>query len=297
MKCGVVDLGSNTVRLSLYRCEGGGAVRLLDRQHMVGLAGYRQDGALTEGGILAACRALEACRALLDGLDAGEMYVFATASLRNLSNTDGVVAAIRARTGITVDVLSGGDEAALSFLGTALRCPASEGLMADIGGGSTELVTFRDGAVVAARSLPIGSLSLYKQHVSGLLPTPTERAALRDLADRAVALTRVETPGRPYLLGAGGTIQSAAALAGEAFGRGPENTFFSADESAELLRLLQGGGKEALLRIVRAAPDRVHTILPGLILLGAVLRAYGIQEVHISTTDIRDGYLRKRVLP
>lgn len=295
MKCGVIDLGSNTVRLAVFRREGGKTKRLLNQQRNIGLAGYVAGGGLSEDGIRAACRTLAEYQALLTAFGVPKTRVFATASLRNISNTAAVVAAIRGETGLMTDVLSGEEEAALSFRGTLLSCPESEGLLADIGGGSTELVFFRDRGLVSACSLPFGSLSLFKKYVSGLFPTPAERAALRERTERDVARVRGNTPPCKVLLGAGGTILSAAALAGQAFGRGADSNAFSASEAGALQKELQSGSKDALLRILRAAPDRVHTLLPGLIILNAVIRAYGVETVRVSATDIRDGYFAARI--
>ena len=120
MMCGIVDLGSNTIRLSIYQYEGEHFRLLLNKKTMAGRAGYVQDGALSDGGILVACRVLSSYRALLSNFSVSEMHVFATASLRNISNTGEAVEAIRDVTGVTVEVLDGETEAALSFKGAVL---------------------------------------------------------------------------------------------------------------------------------------------------------------------------------
>ena len=142
MKCGIADVGSNTIRLSIYRWEGTQFKLLLNKKVMAGLAGYIKDGALSDSGILVACRTLAGFRALLDNFGLHDLYVFGTASLRNIVNTEDAVQTIREVTGLTVEVLSGADEAALSFQGAAAGGGASSGLLTDIGGGSTELVAY-----------------------------------------------------------------------------------------------------------------------------------------------------------
>ena len=141
MKCGVVDVGSNTIRLSIYHWERDGSMKLLmNRKVMAGLAGYIQDGVMSDSGILVACRTLAGFRSLLDNFEIQDMYVFGTAPLRNIVNTEDALNAIEEITGFRVEVLSGADEAALSFRGAALGGRMPAGLLADIGGGSTELV-------------------------------------------------------------------------------------------------------------------------------------------------------------
>ena len=179
MICGIVDLGSNTIRLSIYHWEGQDFRLLLNKKTMAGLAGYVQGGVLSDSGILVACRTLSSYRALLDNFQVSKMHVFATASLRNISNTGEAVETIRDVTGIPVEVLSGDAEAALSFKGAVLPGGVSTGLLADIGGGSFELVSYEDMSITSACSLPVGSLSLYTRFVNGLFPTSEERKAMR----------------------------------------------------------------------------------------------------------------------
>ena len=99
------------------------------------------------------------------------LYVFATASLRNIRNTGEAVEAIRRRAGVKVEVLSGEEEARMGYQGALLACgPDPAGAMFDIGGGSSEVLVARDGAVQKALSLPVGSLNLFNQYVSKLWP-------------------------------------------------------------------------------------------------------------------------------
>ena len=163
-KCAIADVGSNTMRLSIYQYDDTTFKLLLNRKEMAGLAGYVKEGALTPEGILVACRVLAGFRTLLSNFSIDEFHVFATASLRNISNTEEALDTIREVTGISVEVLTGADEAALSFQG-ALHGSASSGLLADIGGGSTELVVYENGAITSGCSLPMGSLSLYSKNV------------------------------------------------------------------------------------------------------------------------------------
>ena len=162
MKCGIVDVGSNTIRLSIYHWEGETFKRLMNKKEMAGLAGYIKNGVLSDSGILVACRVLASFKTLLDNFGIGELHVFGTASLRNIVNTEEALDTIRAVTGLHVDVLTGAEEAAYSFRGATVGGGAPGcGLLADIGGGSTELVSYRDGQITSGCSLPMGSLSLF----------------------------------------------------------------------------------------------------------------------------------------
>ncbi len=87
MICGVGDLGSNTIRLAIYRCEQGKIQRLFHKKAMAGLAGYVADGALAQKGIHIACEVLTSYRELAEHFQIDQVHVFATASIRNISNS------------------------------------------------------------------------------------------------------------------------------------------------------------------------------------------------------------------
>ena len=296
MNCGVVDVGSNTIRLSIYRWDDGQAKLLLNKKEMAGLAGYVEDGALSAAGIQVACQTLTRFRKLLDNFYIKDMYVFGTAALRNIANSEQALDEILRVTGLRVDLLSGAEEAALSFKGAMLGGGEESGLLADIGGGSTELVAYRDGEIRSGCSLPMGSLSLFTKFVGGLFPTKTERRAMEALV--ATELEHAKTAGLQcrHLTGVGGTIRATAKLCNDLAGTDPANRLIPAAEIRALYRGLKKGDRNTLRQILRAAPERVHTLLPGLLILTTVIKAYGVETVRVSACGVREGYLLDRVM-
>ena len=212
MVCGIVDLGSNTIRLSIYQCEGNDIRLLVGKKVTAGLAGYVQAGALSQEGIQRACEVLESYRQIAQNLELDRLDVFATASLRNITNTDEAVKILQLRTGLAVEVLSGEEEATLDFIGATHALDMQDGLLVDIGGGSTELVFYRHQKIENALSIPMGSLSMYTRHVSDLLPTKPERRAIvaevREELGRLEELGELTTQRYPLLCGVGGTTIS-----------------------------------------------------------------------------------------
>ena len=297
MKCGIVDVGSNTMRLSIYHWEGRRFKLLMNKKEMAGLAGYIKAGVLSDSGILVACRVLAEYRALLANFDIGELHVFGTAPLRNIVNTEEALDTIRAVTGVGVEVLTGAEEAALSFLGATVGggAPAA-GLLADIGGGSTELVAYANSAITSGCSLPMGSLSLFTDYVSGLFPTKEERRAIRARVERELEKARTAGVRCAHLTGVGGTIRAAAKLCNARSGADPANRVIPAAELRGLYKELKRGDQATLRQILRTAPDRVHTILPGLVILNAVVKSYGVETLSVSACGVREGYLLQRVM-
>lgn len=297
MKCGIVDVGSNTMRLSIYHWEGRRFKLLMNKKEMAGLAGYIREGVLSDSGILVACRVLAGYKALLDNFDIRELHVFGTAPLRNIVNTEEALDTIQAVTGVGVEVLSGAEEAALSFLGATVGggAPAA-GLLADIGGGSTELVAYENSAITSGCSLPMGSLSLFTDYVSGLFPTKEERRAIRDRVENELERARTAGVRCAHLTGVGGTIRAAAKLYNACSGADPANRVIPAEELRGLYKELKKGDQATLRQILRTAPDRVHTILPGLVILNAVVKSYGVETISVSACGVREGYLLQRVM-
>ncbi len=202
---GIADVGSNTVRLSIYKCEGGEIRLLMNRKVMAGLAGYVRHGALTPEGIEVACQTLQGYRSLMDNLELPDLRVFATASLRNISNTEEAVGAVMAATGLRVDVLSGREEAELSFRGAIQNAGLYTGLLVDLGGGSTELVSYRNRAIQSACSLSVGSLSLFSKYVAKLHPTKEERRAIRRAVEEQLEQYVPQHGPARHICGVGGT--------------------------------------------------------------------------------------------
>ena len=225
MKYAIVDLGSNTIRLSLYQTYLDGSFRLLfSEKETAGIAGYISGGVLSPEGMERAAGVLLQFRALLENLGEERLYVFATASLRNIRNTGEAVEAIRRRAGVKVEVLSGEEEARMGYQGALLACgPDPAGAMFDIGGGSSEVLVARDGAVQKALSLPVGSLNLFNQYVSKLWPKEGELTAIRRKIREEFAAAGLIPGGKKTrrLCGVGGTARAVLKIANARYQRDP----------------------------------------------------------------------------
>lgn len=148
----VIDIGSNTIRLVIYRVEDNAIKPMLNNKVAAGLAGYvDKNRNLRPAGIEKAVSVLKEFRQVLDMLPECEVFPFATASLRNIDNTDEVLSAIRSECGLEVRVLSGKEEALYDYHGAVRAMQSKTGLLTDIGGGSTELVFYQNGMARVAR--------------------------------------------------------------------------------------------------------------------------------------------------
>lgn len=294
----MIDIGSNTVRMAIYRITDTAAVMILKKKHPLGLAAYVEDGVMQEQGIDKVCEILGEFNTFLRCFDIKDVVAFTTAALRNAANSREAVSAITERTGIPIRVISGDEEAVFDFIGATHGAGAQDGLLVDIGGGSTELVSFKHGEILRKISLPVGSLSLASSFVGGILPTAAETAAMRaHIKALFDAEPFFEGLRHEHISGIGGTLKSTSEL---------YRRLYQSDEAApllvsqfkEIINRYSGNVPEADLALIfLAAPDRLHTLFPGMIIAEAVAERLGSRTLLYSDSGVREGYLYAEILP
>ena len=293
---GVIDIGSNTIRLSVYQVADGKITRLLHKKESVGLASYIKDGVMSARGIDKACAVLREYKEILENFSITELHVFGTASLRNIYNTVEAVEEIRCRTGLCVDVISGRKEAIFDFVGATRSGGLSDGLLIDVGGGSSELVVYREKKIVEVCSIPIGALNLYTEYVKGLFPTDKEKKTIRKRVVTELARYPSILGTYPVICGVGGTVRALLGLTNEYMGREETCREMTVRELKQAVKQLDGSDKERLDIIMETAPDRVRTMITGIVLWETLLRVFGAETVLVSTSGVREGYLYCKVV-
>jgi len=293
---GIIDVGSNTIRLNIYTYKDQQLQSLLHKKTMAGLAGYVVDGYLSPQGIKIACSTINNYKNILYNFNIQQIYVFATASLRNIVNTDEVVRNIKETTGLNVIVISGEEEATLGFKGVSTALDIETGLFVDIGGGSTELVIFENRQIISAVSMPIGSLSMYSKHVNKLFPKKEEKEAIeQNVLNELHKLGTDEKRNYPFICGVGGTIRASKKLYSNLLSEHSTEDF-QVESIQNILKILHKADKKTLRRVLQIVPDRVHTIIPGMIILDTIAQYYGSKTIRVSPYGVREGYLYTKVL-
>lgn len=291
MKYAVIDIGSNTIRLCAYTVENGVVSQYLNRPIMARLGSKTENGALTQAGMEVACEALLTLREEIASHGVEAVFVFATAAFRNISNTEAVVAEIECRTGFTIDVLSGEDEALFTASGAQLKQPIEDGLIADIGGGSTELVLIKNGKPVQATSLAIGSLTAFVRFVGKRPANRQQITALRTYIREQIATVFAAGAHGAVLYGIGGAARVAAKL---------EKNLYPASGGAiqtleTLLYRLLDDEELAEKSILQAGPERMDTALPGVAILCEIANYFGCKQLDVCCAGVREGYLWQQI--
>jgi exopolyphosphatase/guanosine-5'-triphosphate,3'-diphosphate pyrophosphatase len=305
-RVGAIDCGTNSIRLLVADVdpERGTVVDVLRRMEVVRL-GYgvdrtgRIDPVAMERTLAMAAEYAGQCREL----GAARVRFVATSASRDASNAEEFVTGVRAafaHYGTVPEVISGDEEAALSFRGATgeLRAHGIPGpyLVVDLGGGSTEFVRGTD-AVEAARSVDIGCVRLTERHLQSDPPTHAEiAAAVRDI-DAAIdtAAEEVQLAGVGALVGLAGSVTTVTAHALGLPAYDPERIHLTELDADEVLRSC-----ESLLHLARAEraalgfmhPGRVDVIGAGALVWHEVVRRLadlGVRRVITSEHDILDG--------
>lgn len=288
MNYAVVDTGSNTVRMSVYSVENGLLCELFTEAIFANLAGHIKDTILTDEGIDVCCDAILHHKENAKKYDA-EFHVFATAAIRNAKNCDYISQKIKEKTDVNIKVLSGNDEAELSFLGAIEDFPVEEGIMADVGGGSSEIILFKNGKMVTSQSVPLGSLKAYKTFVTGELPTKEETEKIKNEVLKYIKSNKsFDGVKADTLCLVGGGVRAAKKMSEIVLNR-KDLTVGSVDAMLDTF-ISDVSFLELFERIV---PKRKYTICPGLSIYSAIGNNFGADKIYISDKGIKEGYVKK----
>ena len=306
----VIDIGSNTVKYSAYKLFPDGRYeKSAHRSETVRFIHYVRDGIVSEEGITALCATLGRFQSEADELRVPRKnrFVFATASFRRLRDPAAVIDEVERRVGLRIDLISGEDEAELSFRGmlsTLDPCPSC-GVMLDMGGGSTEVTGFQSKASGVARefsvSNPFGSLSLQEQFVAGEYPTPAEAEALRAFVRATVSLPEkryLDTDGDKtvHCFAVGGSAKAICTLLGirEGFEFTPGPTPIPAALFRRQIADYLAGNDLAEMKA--RYPERYRVLIPALLAYDEIWQMVGADFIHVPDGGMRDGYFVGRLL-
>ena len=298
MKLATIDVGTNTTLLLV--AEAGGEVTVLeDRAEITRLGrGIGQDGGLGREGIERTLAALREYAGLARKHGA-TIAAIGTEALRRAPNAQEFLGPAAAILGGPIEVIDGEREAALSFLAASRSFPAETAgtmIVVDIGGGSTEVIISRAGAVEFRRSLPLGSVRLTERHVHHDPASDDEVAAIVKEVDQA--LDAVALPAGAALVGIAGTVTSLAAMAQQLRSYDPalvHGYHLTVEKLAGLVDDLRRSTQPQREKMPGLDPRRADVILAGACILREVAQRSGAHHVIVSDRGIRWGLLYERL--
>lgn len=291
----LVDLGSNTIRLSVYQVADDKKFKLLfSQKEMAGLVNYVSDKKMSYEGFDKACTVINNFKNLLWQFDIDNMNIFATASLRNIENSDEAVEYIKTVTGEDVEIISGKSEAELGFFGALSDTDIKSGCILDIGGGSTEIVDFKDKIIQSAESYEIGSLNLFNGYVKEFWPNDLEEKDIK--AKIKNSLSVVGNDSCDIVCGIGGTNRAVLSLVNAYYKKPFGNNQITSDEFKKIKKAILKKDDTAKKLILKNCPDRIHTIIPGMMITDEILKKFDSRIMIISRNGVREGYLCQKII-
>ncbi len=304
MRLGVLDIGSNTVHLLVVDAHQGAAplpawkskISLRLAEHL-GADGRIDDDALAE-----LIRFAGEARQTAEDLGVTEFLAFATSAVRDAPNGLEVLAAVRERTGIEVEVLSGEEEARLTFLAVRRWFGWSAGriLVLDIGGGSLELASGADEEPDVALSLPLGAGRLTRDLLAG---DPPGEEAVREArrvvrASLGTVIGRLLRAGEPRIcVATSKTFRQLARIAGAApshDGYFVRRTLSRDDVRAWVPKLAAMTAAERT-RLPGVSDSRAAQLLAGAIVAESAMDLLGVEELEIGPWALREGVILRRI--
>lgn len=292
---GIIDIGSNTIRLNVYRVEDEKVNVVVSKKEILGLISYIKRGKLRGKGVKKLVADLKEMKDLLDLLNIESYHFFATASLRNIKNSAEITQIISDRVGIEVDVLSGEEEGELSFYGSLATIKEDDGILIDLGGGSVELVLFQDKKITEKRSIPVGSLKMFDEYVSQMIPTREEGERIKERVHQELEKTGLK--GKiPFMCGVGGALRAVKHLLVDMDLKKPKDDLMDVKLLKQLEAELEHNDKPTYNKILHVKPARIHTLVPALLITDGLTSYFGCEKLQVSKYSIREGYLYRKVL-
>jgi len=300
-----VDIGTNSVRLLIGGPADGGGITSDERLMTITRLGRGVDrtGRLDPAGIAATLDALRDYRAVMDRHDLAGVRATATSAARDAANRDDFFGPATELLGVEPELLSGDDEARLSFLGATSDLDPHDGpfLVVDIGGGSTEFAFGRsDGDRIvyeAGTSIDVGCVRMTERYLHSDPPDPAELSSCLSVLQLHWDDVRVAVPQAfeaARLVGLAGTVVNVAAveLGLTAYDRSATHHFVLTKDAVEdVFRTLATETVEDRKFNPGLEPARADVIVGGLCVLVSIMRNFGFDECLVSESDILDGLL------
>ncbi|MQY36309.1 Exopolyphosphatase 1 [Streptomyces sp. RB17] len=304
MRLGVLDVGSNTVHLLVVDAHPG-ARPLPAHSHKaeLRLAQLLDDsGAIDDEGIHKLVAVVQDALQAAEDKGVEDLLTFATSAVREATNADDVLARVEQETGVRLQVLTGAEEARLTFLAVRRWFGWSAGklLVLDIGGGSLEIAYGIDEEPDTAVSLPLGAGRLTAGWLPGDPPTPEAVRALRRHVRTEIARTVGEFSrfGAPdHVVATSKTFKQLARIAGAA--RSAEGLYVQRELKRESLEAwvprLAGMTVEQRAELPGVSDGRAGQLLAGALVAEGAMDLFGVENLEICPWALREGVILRRL--
>lgn len=290
----IIDVGSNSARLVITEAYTSGAFNMVYNQKEALRLAQKldKDGNLTPTAFKDTLECMKNFALMCKFFKASKIIAVGTAAMRNAPNGPELAAAIKKKTGITLEIISGKTEAYMSYLGVINTIPIKDALIFDLGGGSTELILIKDKKMVDSISLPIGCVNLTSSLKIRDALTPEQTRKLRKVInDQVSKVPWLKAEGLP-LIGVGGTIRSYGKIDQKRvkyYTPKIHNYKFKVTDFKNTLKYLQGCTIAERKQVSGMSLDRADIIVAGGFIIKALSDKLKAKELIVSGCGLREG--------
>lgn len=300
-RIGIIDLGSNSIRLIIIDIKENGAHHQIENlKETVRLrSGTDAQGVLTKEGMDSAVEIVSLFVRFCRARKVTHIMAVATAAVRRAPNQKELVDAIWEQTGVTIEVLSSEEEAHLGYIGLVNSVTETAGLMAEIGGGALKLVGFENRLPQNSITLDFGAVSLMETYHLNDLPTSENLDALEKFLDETFAQIPW-LPEYPRLMGLGGTCRSLARVYRRHVQYVPDVThgiIIPTEAVGEIYTMLKGMDLRERHQVPGLEQARADLSVAGIGIIYRLLQAINGSELMVCASSLRDGLFYKYTYP
>ena len=295
---GIVDFGSNSIELTVYELKNSGKTKkIISQDEKSVTAIYVTNNTLTDKGINKLISIYADFESIMDYLNVKNRYYFATASLRKIDNGDEVIETVKNELGIEIHIIEGETEALMDFKAVNMSdITTDDGLVIDIGGGSSEVIRFINRNPVEFGSMPIGSNSCYLEYVSLMYPNDTEIENIRNRTLEELDKLNIDNS-QPIndLFGTGGAINNMRKVLEYLDYIDDDTTTIQLSMINDLFDELKDNTKEDYLKILNIAPKKINTLIPGMVIAKTIMEYFNVTDLHFCKKNVDDGILAELI--
>jgi exopolyphosphatase/guanosine-5'-triphosphate,3'-diphosphate pyrophosphatase len=294
----VVDIGSNSGRVMVYRLEAGGHLHVLagSRASLRLVRELDRTGRIPAPSLDRAFEALRDFRSIAHGSGVKRITAAGTSALRDAANGPAFIRRVRRELGLTIRTLSGLEEARFGFLGAVGSLSVEHGALFDLGGGSLQVGRFRARRLLGAVSVPLGALRVSDAFLKSDPPTPREVRRLREHARGVLDTAGLKALSTgEELVGTGGTLRNLAKIDQRASGY-PIPRLHGYVLTRRRLREIVAGlvaeRQKKRARVPGLNADRRDSVAGGGLVIDTLMEALGADQVVVSGEGVREGLAR-----
>ncbi|MGI6161637.1 MAG: HD domain-containing protein [Christensenellales bacterium] len=303
-KIAIIDLGSNSAKLIIWEIMEGGAYRIVEKSRDTCRLseGMGKSNMLTPQAMMRTIRVLKIFAGLISSYGEVEVFAAASAAVRRAKNGAEFLRMVRIETGITIEVISGQEEAAYDYYGIINTLPINDCLLIDTGGGSVETVLIKGRKLISAAVLPIGSIALREQIEGGrggMAPDKFYKATHNHAYEKLKEVSWLkEARGLP-IVAVGGSNRALAHMHMRQT-KYPLSRLhgysMTPDQARELIENISLTPESKRMAIAGMEESRIDTIASGIAPLGAAIKAIKPERIIISECSVREGMFFKLLM-